>query len=126
MRDTKASFRADFPYDSVERDGDFVLFPGRNIAQFIAEQLRARGYEVEDPTHEFEHGWDLAVRRGRQRLWAEVTRFSEDECLLQTEEVRLLPWGPRRAQAAFIADLDEILRGDERFSEIGWSDDCRW
>jgi hypothetical protein len=113
---------ADFPDDGVEtEDGnDFLIWPGRTIAEAICEILRGLGYRVEAPEHVYEHGWSFWSKAsdGRQ-TWFQVTDI--DEYLLITENHG--GWGKSsvEAYAHLLTQLAAAFDADARFKSVRWS-----
>ena len=82
---TWAEFVADFPYDGIEDEKGFVEFPGRGIAEAMADMLRSFGYEVSAPEHRFENGWNFEAKTDTKRIWMNMSNIggldSGDECI---------------------------------------------
>jgi hypothetical protein len=112
------------PDDLVEEDDSIVTYPGRNVAEAMAEILRAAGYDVSPPEYMHEHGWDLNVRVGGRRIWLELQGVDPGEFVLQTEAIvgffRRLGGVDLRYYAEFLAKLNDGLKGDPRFSKVEW------
>lgn len=113
--------RADFPDDRIEDDNDIVQFPGRNITEALRDALQALGYQVSDPIHAHEHGWELDVHRGRKRLWMQITSMGDDgECLIMTKNMTSWLRPDFDVYRVFLTDLQQVLEADARFSQIAW------
>ena len=119
---TTAVLDTTFPYDSVEENGEFVFYAGRNISEMIAAQLEVRGYKVRDIQHRQEMGWAVVVQSERNYIGVLVAIVDEvyisvtytpnfgDRLLGRKDEV----------YRPLLRDLDAILRADDRFSNIRW------
>ena len=115
-----AEFDADFPYDGIEDDNDFVEFPGRGVTIVIAQMLRRVGCEVSEPIHAHEHGWELDVSYRGLNLWCQITML--DPCILIFQQNSLLRknnGNPVYEEA--ISRLNVEMQGDPRFRNIRWS-----
>ena len=82
---TTAVLDTTFPYDSVDENGEFVFYAGRNISEMIAAQLEVRGYKVRDIQHRQEMGWAVVV---------ESERLAASPVTLVT--ISEAPWEPAR------------------------------
>ena len=123
---TCSEFVADFPYDGIEDDEDFIEHPGRGVTEAIAEMLRACGFEVSAPEHQFEMGWDFNVATERKRVWILISAFygldAGCECILQTEGYGGL-FDRRRTldvHAEVLTRLNTAMASDGRFSKVRW------
>jgi hypothetical protein len=112
------------PDDIVEEEGTIVTFPGRNVAEAMAEILHAAGYDVGPPECMHEHGWDLNVHVGGRRIWLELQGVDPGEFILQTEAkvgaFKRLLGVDLRYYAEFLTKLNDGLRADARFSKVEW------
>ena len=57
-----ATFKADLPDDSVERDGEIVVPGGRNIVEDICDRLRESGHEPTRPQQHSFYGWSFELQ----------------------------------------------------------------
>lgn len=116
-----AEFRADFPDDMIEEDGEIVQFGGRGVAEAIAALLQALGYDVSTPEHQHEHGWDFEVKTQGRRIWIQISEL--DDVFVLTSECHA-GFFPRRKDADVYAEvltrLNAGLADDQRFSNIRW------
>ena len=118
----EAEFRPDFPYD---RGGDETdVLAGRGMTEAIGAMLRSLGYDVSEPMHAGEHGWELEVRKGR-RFWLQISWFEKEVCRLTAFDVTWKFWRRRPGFKEFLTQLDDALRQDGRFHQIGWFKDWR-
>jgi hypothetical protein len=83
---TCAELVADFPDDAIEDEHDFVQWGGRGVAEAVVAVLRRSGYEVTDPQHQHEHGWDFDVALRGRRAWMQVTDMGKKRYVLATSE----------------------------------------
>lgn len=113
--------RADFPYDGIEDEHDFVQWPGRNITEALRDALQALGYQVSDPIHAHEHGWELDLHRGRKRLWMQITSAGDHgECMIMTKHRASWFRPDADVYRVFLTDLQQVLEADARFSQMAW------
>jgi hypothetical protein len=82
--------------------------------------LSALGYDVSAPIHAGEHGWELDVRAKGRRFWLQVTRIEGPDCYLSTQDMTWRFWRVRPSFEEFLTQLDDALRRDRRFNQIGW------
>lgn len=116
----EAEFRTELPYDGIEDEIDFVEFPGRSVTEAIAAMLAGLGYDVSAPIHAAEHGWELDACANGRRFWLQITRMDEEVCNLMTMDMTWRIWRMQPSFKEFLTQLDTALRGDGRFSQIGW------
>jgi hypothetical protein len=120
-----ADFEPDFPYDAVEEDDEFILLPGRNIAEAICDILRRLGLEVSTPEHTPPYGWRFDARSDRFRIWFQVTHLGE-EVVLGTEDrsplIGRLFGRTQQAYAGLLTGLSDELKADGRFRRLQWWD----
>jgi uncharacterized RDD family membrane protein YckC len=124
MLRTKAEFSSSLPYDGVERDGEFVRWPGSTVASALAKMLERQGCTVEPLVEDGEHGWWFSFRFGSAEVVCNVTVI--DGILAQFDGssggTPLL--GKRRPPnpdfVEILERLDRVLRADERFADLGW------
>ena len=112
-------FNSDLPEDAIEGPDDFIQWPGKSVIFAIAELLKECGYEVEEPTHQYEHGWDLFFQSGKRRFWLQVTLI--EKYYLVVEESRWLRFfghWPEYFEA--LSRLSAALNTDPRFSDVRW------
>lgn len=112
-------FSSGFPDDAVY-DADEICEEqgGRNIAEALKTALERLNYRVSDLIDGGDHGWELDIWSGRQRLWLQVSVIDTDENYLAAEPFWLLP--NMKVFRKFLEDLQQILEADHRFSRIGW------
>jgi hypothetical protein len=115
-----AEFAVELEDDLVEEDGEIVAFPGRNVAEAIAELLRGEGYAVGAPECADEHGWDLDVRVGRKRIWLEVQGAQQEYVLHAIAHTGIFGKPDLAFFAEFLTRLNEGLRRDAGFRPVKW------
>jgi len=113
-------FCSGFPDDSVEDDTDFVVWPGRNIAEALKAGLEQKGYRVSEPIDAQEHGWELDIWRGQKRLWAQVSVIDSEENYLITQNMTFFLWPDRKLFRQFLLDLQEVIQAEPRFRNVKW------
>ncbi|MBL8553967.1 MAG: hypothetical protein JNL41_06785 [Phenylobacterium sp.] len=113
-------FSSAFPDDSVEDEGDFVQWPGRNVADALKHALEEKGYRVSDPVDAQHVGWELDIWRGRKRLWLQISLGDTDENYLIAQNMTFFLWPDAELFRSFLSDLQGILEADDRFSRIRW------
>ncbi len=117
-----AAFKSGFPDDSVEEDGDIVIFPGRGIAEALAGLLRDAGLSVDAPEHQHEHGWDFTAHVDGVRIWVQISDIG-DVVFLSSEPPYAFFKNSRKKRAAhgkLLTLLDQGMRKDKRFSRLRW------
>ena len=103
---------------------DFIQWPGRNVAEAMADLLRRLGWEAEDPIDLQERGWDLdATLDGRdvtlriEPLEPVLVGFI-DRSPEYTWYFRRKPPGP--LFTGLLTGFDQALKADSRFSDVLW------
>lgn len=119
-----AELVTNLPDDVAEEDDEITVYPGRNVAEALADIIRAAGYDVGAPEDRGIRGWDLNIRVGGKRIWLEVQGIDPQEFILQTEaKVGLLKrlFGVDLGYyAEFLTKLNDGLQGDSRFGKAKW------
>src|SRR5262249_23583336 len=100
-----ATFEADFPDGSLEKEGNAVVPQGENIARAISESLAARGYQVSTPGQHSHYGWSIDLRGDAGYFWLLVQY--PDPWLLIVHDSRMIWTRVFRGQAAFAALIDD-------------------
>jgi len=113
-------FSSSFPDDSLSDEIDFIEWPGRNIAEAIKAALERLDYRVSEPIHAHEHGWELDIWRGRKRLWLQISVLDAEVNYLMAENMTFFLWPDVELFRRLLADLQQILEADGRFSRIRW------
>lgn len=113
-------FSHTFPDDAIEVEGDFVQWPGRNVAETLKVALEKKGYRVSDPVQADHQGWELDIWRGRKRLWLQVSLGDVDVNYLIAKNMTFFLWSDVKLFRAFLADLHDVLEADHRFSRLRW------
>lgn len=112
-------FSSGFPDDAIYgADGGAEVFGGRNIAEALKVALEGSGYRVSDLIDAGDHGWELDIWSGRQRMSLQVSVIDTDENYLIAQPFGL--WPNRKLFRNLLEDLRRILEADSRFSQIGW------
>ena len=113
-------FSSAFPDDSIEDDGDFVQWPGRNVAEALKGSLEERGYRVSDPVDAQHVGWELDIWRGRKRFWLQISVLEPELNYLMAKNMTFFLWPDMKLFRAFLADLQAVLETDRRFGQVRW------
>ncbi len=118
-----AELRTDIPYDAIEEDGEIVQYPGKAVAEAVAEILRGLGCEVFPPVDVDVDvkGWELNVRYKGRQLYGRAGYLNE---------VILVLWDPSwinellgRHHPKYLEILRRFadqLRLDSRFHDVRW------
>lgn len=118
-----AEFDANFPDDVIEENGDIVVFPGRNIAEAIAEILKRAGLNPLGPRHLFELGWGFHVDFKKRRIWVQLSRAEDPSVDMFVEDpafmTRFLKSNGNKLHE-FLVLLNQELNADPRFHKITW------
>lgn len=117
-----AQFATDIPDDSIEKNGDFVQWPGKAVTAAIAEMMRRRGYEVDEPGNLEHAGWDLCVTSGTRNFYLRVNMVDTFTLVFDQNYIFFKP----RISSEYVQalkDLNEELRKDGRFHGLGWFTD---
>jgi hypothetical protein len=116
-----AEFRADFPDDMIEEDGEIVQFPGRAVAETMSEMLRNIRYGATAPEHQQENGWDFDVKIQKRTIWIQVSDLGDGFVLASKCYAGLLPRQQDEVvYAEVLTRLNECLAADVRFSNVRW------
>lgn len=107
-----------FPDDSLSDEIDFIAWPGRNIAEAIKAALERLDYRVSEPIHAHENGGELDIWRGRKRLWLQISVLDAEVNYLMAENITFVLWSDVELFRRFLADLQDVLEADGRFSRI--------
>ncbi|MCW5557938.1 MAG: hypothetical protein KIT22_08910 [Verrucomicrobiae bacterium] len=113
-------FSSAFPDDSIEDGGDFVQWPGRNVAEALKGGLEERGYRVSDPVDAQHVGWELDIWRGRKRFWLRISILEPELNYLMAKNMTFFLWPDVKLFRAFLADLQAVLEADHRFGQVRW------
>ena len=68
--------------------------------------------------HAHEHGCELDIWHGRKRLWLQISLGDADVNYLMAENMTFFLWRDVKLFRAFLADLQDVLQADHRFSRI--------
>jgi hypothetical protein len=110
-----AEFTTSLPDDGIEDETGFIQWPGKNVAEALAEILARLGCtEVE--IFDLEHaGYDVGFRLGKLALAARVTVIDNP----------LIAFGPKRQPEYldFLKRVSDALAQDGRFHNVRWFTD---
>ena len=116
-----AEFKTDLPDDGVEDESGWARYPGENVAQLVAEILRAQGFEVSAPIEDGEHGWFLELEVEKRRLLVQTTAI-EDFILVVEDKTFRWPWSkqPHPAYLDVLRRLAAGMAAHPRLSKVRW------
>ena len=111
------AFYADLPDDGVyEEDGEFIQWPGENVALALSSLLKPFGYEATPPQHCEHLGWEFDVLREGCRFWLRLTPGYG--FVLFTKDMTRFP--NEGHYPRFLESINAVLREDGRFSRAAW------
>jgi hypothetical protein len=118
------TFFANFPDDSVWDENEEILVPaGQGILQFIGNSLGAGGIKCTSPVQHNCYGWACDAHLGENVIWCLLQGGSP--WLLITEARMSLAGTFSRARPTdshlhLLTAINDILKRDNRFTEIRW------
>jgi hypothetical protein len=115
-------FRADFPSDMIEEDGQIVQFGGRNVTLALAQILRTLGCKVSDPIYAGDHGWELDVYCEKIHLWAQISDLYPIYYIMLEDNFRFIGKSNPLCYLDLLKSLNEEFNRDHRFHDITWFD----
>jgi hypothetical protein len=123
---TLATFHTDLPDDRIETDDgmDFIRWPGLNVANALADLLRAMGWAPSDPFDLQERGWDLDATLADKGISLRISLIEEvivsitDRTPDRTWYFKRKPPGP--VFVGMLVALDAALKADGRFRNVLW------
>jgi hypothetical protein len=86
---TYATFKSTFPDDQREEDGRIVAPGGRNVMEYLREQLIVRGFNVAKAENHEDFGWAFAISLEDCSVWC-LLQFAEPWLLISELHVGLL------------------------------------
>lgn len=116
MLRTKAEFSSRLPDDGIEDGRDFVVLPGRNVAEVLREMLSGLGCEVEPVEDAGDHGWSFRFSRGKGEYYCELTII--DGVVAQFDDMSIR--GDQTRFGGLLTELSSVLEADPRFDQLGW------
>ena len=111
-----AEFRADFPDDMIEEDGEIVQSGGKAVAEALGEILTGLGCAVKGVKNAGDHGWDCSFSFERYGLWFQISDL--DPYLLICKPPFGVSTEPRYLN--LLIKLNDALRRDGRFHDLLW------
>src|SRR5688572_22850935 len=121
----EARCKADFPDDTIwdEAGEHIVQTGGLNMANAVADLLRANGAEVFGPDDHLEHGWEMEAVWHGGKFWLQVTLVDRSAYILTQDYTyglfsRLL--GRKSPYTAFLEMLHDRLATGDRYGDIRW------
>jgi hypothetical protein len=119
-----AQLSSNLPNDQIEEDGEIIRFGGQGACAAITETLVSMGFEVERPIEAGLNGWELYPKKGKLKLWLQITDFDQGNYLLGVRELKLFNSDRRRRRFAseVLVPFNEELRKNDKFSSVAWID----
>jgi hypothetical protein len=114
-------FDADLPYDGIEEGGDFIQWPGKNVAEALADILIGCGYEDVAIDNLHHAGYEITFSVGKRYFGARVTVIDT-----YTVSIHQYSWldelfGRQRPEyLEALKRLNAELARDGRFRGIRW------
>jgi len=119
-----AEFDADFPDDQVDEGGHVKFFPGRNVAEAIAEILRRTGLNPAEPEHLDVHGWGFHTKFKKHSMWIQLSTSEDAHFYMYTWNsssfIDRLTKAAKMIHPEFLIVLSRELNADPRFHGITW------
>ncbi len=116
------SFRSSAADDWEFDDEDNLIAPGNQWnSAFVAEALKAIGYQVEVPRNYRDYGWEFGCSTGGDKFWLMIAMGPEEgENYLWVEKVGLFKrlLSGEAARDTLVAHLQKALGSDPRFSTV--------
>jgi hypothetical protein len=124
VRDT-AQFFTDLPDGAVEGEDDagpdFLVWPGRPVAEALCEHLRALGCEVEPIESVDFKGWEFGFRYRGRRLWSRVTVIERHiACFVDSNFWPKMVGRKHALHIELLGRLSQALESDDRFHDVLW------
>ncbi len=116
---TDIHFRSEFPDDTVEENGETVVWPGRNIMEMLKAAFEELGYRVSEPAHVPGRGWDLNLLRNTEPFCIKINVVEREVYLMAGGPLMWLPM-QQRAHRPFLIDLDRIVKAEPRIHDVSW------
>jgi len=116
-----ATFKSDFPDDSIEDGGDIVVPSGQNIMRAICGCLGTRGYHVSNFEQHSFYGWSFDLRGTEGSFWLLIQH--PDPWLLTVHDSRMIWSRVFGGQADFAALIEECrarLASIPQISAVSW------
>src|ERR1700744_1748770 len=112
-----AEFKADFPDDQIEQNGEIVELGGRNVAEAIADIFRKLGSHIEKIEGDY-RGWWCSFTYEGLALEFQLIDLSSHYLFVLHEPLRARPDYALFLHA--LLDLDKNLRLEGRFHDLLW------
>lgn len=115
------TFDSTLPYDGIEDETGFIQWPGKMVAEEIAEILRRLGCtEVLFDTLD-EAGYEVSFTAGKLNLAARVTVIDTYMVgFYQYSFFDSLRKKPRQEYVDILCRINQALNTDVRFSQVRW------
>jgi hypothetical protein len=119
-----AQLSSNLPDDQIEENGEIVRFGGVGACEAIAETLTGMGFEIEGPLEAGLNGWELYPKKGKLKVWMQITDFGDGTHLLGVEELKLFRSRARRRWFVeqVLVPFNGALRKNEKFTDVAWID----
>ena len=115
------TFDSTLPYDGIEDETGFIQWPGKTVAEELAEILRRLGYtRIAFDTLD-EAGYEVSFTAGKLNLAARVTEIDTyTVSFYQYSFFDNLRKKPRQEYVDVLRRINDELNRDVRFSQIRW------
>ena len=115
------TFDSTLPYDGIEDETGFIQWPGKTVAEELAEILRRLGYtRIAFDTLD-EAGYEVSFTAGKLNLAARVTEIDTyTVSFYQYSFFDNLRKKPRQEYVDILRRINDELNSDVRFSQVRW------
>lgn len=118
---TCVEFTSDLPSEEVEGENDFVQLGGKPVAEALRQKVIRLGCVADPVASAGDHGWEFCFRRGKLRLWCQVSLISGYLVLFEDLSSRWRIFGSDHPDFVDVMSrLGDDLLADARFQDVGW------
>jgi uncharacterized RDD family membrane protein YckC len=115
---TYAEFASDLPKDEIERDGDFLQYPGKSVTAAVRAILAGLGCGLEPLEYLHERGWEFAFAYRGRRIVCRLTLIWRYLAIF--EDLHGSKAADHPDFVEIMERLAEALAADPRFADVGW------